>query len=145
MLFWFMCFAYFFFVNVKYELFLVNFFSFVYWFKITHIPPSIPCMFKITHIPPSIPRMFKNKKKPLFKMCTLLLSFQCVFQPGQGWTRGGYQCICRHGFYSLRQKGVFNGTLIEGKNFPYKLNMSFCRKWENNGPCSLVLSIKLQM
>ena len=49
-------------------------------------------------------------------MCSVLLSFQCVFQPGQGWTRGGYQCVCRRGFYSLSQKGVFNGTLIEGKN-----------------------------
>jgi len=67
-------------------------------------------------------------KKILCKMFSLLLSLQCAFQPGQGWTRGGYQCVCRPGFYSLRQKGVFNGTLIEGKNFPRNLNMSFFRK-----------------
>jgi len=72
-------------------------------------------------------------------MCNLLLSLKCVPQPGQGWTRGGYQCVCRRGFYSLRQKGVFNGTLIEGKNFPHNLNMYFCRKGGGNSSCSLVL------
>jgi len=75
-------------------------------------------------------------------MCSLLLSFQCVFQPGQGWTRGGYQCVCRRGFYSLRQKGIFNGTLIEGKNFPHNSNMSFYRKCEVNSSCSLALKYK---
>ena len=99
------------------------------------------CWFKRTDTPPSIPPMFKNKKK-LCKMCSLLLSFQCVFQLGQGWTRGGYQCVCRRGFYSLRQKSVFNGTLIEGKNFPHNLNKSFCRKWEDNSSCSLVLNYR---
>lgn len=75
-------------------------------------------------------------------MYSLLLTFQCVFQPGQGWTRGGYKCVCRSGFYSLRQKDVFNGTLIEGKNFPHNLNTFFYRNWEDNSSCSLVLTYK---
>jgi hypothetical protein len=41
---------------------------------------------------------------------------QCVFRPGLGWIRGGYQCVCRRGFFSLRQKSAFNGSLVEGKN-----------------------------
>jgi hypothetical protein len=49
-------------------------------------------------------------------VCVPLLLLQCEFRPGLGWVRGGYQCVCRRGFYSLRQKGVFNGTLVEGKN-----------------------------
>ncbi|PSN34177.1 putative G-protein coupled receptor [Blattella germanica] len=38
---------------------------------------------------------------------------QCDYRPSQGWVRGGYQCSCRKGFYSLREKGIFNGTLVE--------------------------------
>jgi hypothetical protein len=73
---------------------------------------------------------------------------QCAFQPGQGWTRGGYQCVCRPGFYSLRQKGVFNGTLIEAAWLERQQNISSlyemfwclkcapgCESCHNNAPC----------
>ncbi|KAM7305959.1 putative G-protein coupled receptor CG31760 [Ixodes scapularis] len=38
---------------------------------------------------------------------------QCIFSPGQGWTRGSYVCQCRRGFYSPTGNPVFNGSLVE--------------------------------
>ncbi|XP_033609513.1 probable G-protein coupled receptor CG31760 isoform X2 [Cryptotermes secundus] len=74
---------------------------------------------------------------------------QCVFRPGLGWMRGGYQCVCRHGFYSLRQKGVFNGSLVEAAWLEHEQNVSSlyhqmfrclkcapgCETCHNNAPC----------
>ncbi|KAJ4433404.1 hypothetical protein ANN_15663, partial [Periplaneta americana] len=74
---------------------------------------------------------------------------QCDFRPGLGWTRGGYQCTCRRGFYSLRQKGVFNGTLVEAAWMEREQNVSSmyhemfrclkcapgCETCHNNAPC----------
>lgn len=39
----------------------------------------------------------------------LRVSFQCVFQPGFGFKRGGYSCICRNGY-------LIKGELVEGKD-----------------------------
>ncbi|XP_034230220.1 probable G-protein coupled receptor CG31760 [Thrips palmi] len=38
---------------------------------------------------------------------------QCVHIPGAGWARGSYYCRCRPGFYSPKNKGIFNGTVVE--------------------------------
>ncbi|XP_076044697.1 putative G-protein coupled receptor CG31760 isoform X2 [Oratosquilla oratoria] len=38
---------------------------------------------------------------------------KCTFSPGHGWTRGGYHCECRPGFYARNRDAVFNGTLVE--------------------------------
>lgn len=38
---------------------------------------------------------------------------QCIFEPGHGWTRGGYKCQCKEGFYSKTEQMTFNGSLVE--------------------------------
>ncbi|KAJ9595751.1 hypothetical protein L9F63_013070, partial [Diploptera punctata] len=74
---------------------------------------------------------------------------QCDYHPSQGWVRGGYQCVCRKGFYSLTQKGIFNGTLIEAAWLENEMNVSSvyhemfrclkcapgCETCHNNAPC----------
>ncbi|KAK6628064.1 hypothetical protein RUM44_010546 [Polyplax serrata] len=37
---------------------------------------------------------------------------ECKSRLRSGWIRGGYQCVCRPGFYA-RKKEPFNGTLVE--------------------------------
>lgn len=49
---------------------------------------------------------------------------ECESKPGSGWIRGGYQCICRPGYYPKR-KGVFNGTIIEAAWQEKQLNISY--------------------
>ena len=41
-------------------------------------------------------------------------SFQCVFRGGRGWKTGGYDCVCKDGFYSSTNSS-FSGTLVEGE------------------------------
>ncbi|XP_021938529.1 probable G-protein coupled receptor CG31760 [Zootermopsis nevadensis] len=74
---------------------------------------------------------------------------QCEFRPGLGWVQGGYHCVCRPGFYSLRQKGVFNGTLVEAAWMEREQNVSSlyqemfrclkcapgCEACHTNAPC----------
>ena len=43
----------------------------------------------------------------------IIVSVQCVFQPGHGWVRGGYTCQCKPGYYSATTKNMFNGSLVE--------------------------------
>ncbi|RWS23121.1 putative G-protein coupled receptor-like protein, partial [Leptotrombidium deliense] len=43
----------------------------------------------------------------------------CIFTPGSGWRKGGYQCECKKGYYSAASNTggivipVFNGTKVE--------------------------------
>eukprot|EP00093_Oithona_nana_P001933 01933.XXX_6145_13476_1 [CDS] Oithona nana genome sequencing. len=38
---------------------------------------------------------------------------QCIFESGHGWTRGGYRCQCKPGYYSKTEEPYFNGSLVE--------------------------------
>jgi len=38
---------------------------------------------------------------------------QCIFEQGHGWTRGGYKCTCKKGFYSKTDNLSFSGSLVE--------------------------------
>ena len=40
---------------------------------------------------------------------------QCQFERGRGWTRGGYTCVCRAGFYPRLKNSTHNGTRVESK------------------------------
>lgn len=37
----------------------------------------------------------------------------CSFDPGHGWTRGGYFCRCKSGFFGTTGSTSFNGSLVE--------------------------------
>ncbi|TRY80523.1 hypothetical protein TCAL_12818 [Tigriopus californicus] len=37
----------------------------------------------------------------------------CSFDPGHGWTRGGYFCRCKSGFFGATGSLSFNGSLVE--------------------------------
>ena len=45
------------------------------------------------------------------------MRMQCFFDPGHGWTKGGYTCRCLPGFYGRTGTGSskFNGSLVEGR------------------------------
>lgn len=52
--------------------------------------------------------------------CFSYLQFKCVFQPGHGWNKGGYQCHCRNGYFSPsvsyssnHNQHFFNGIDVE--------------------------------
>ncbi|XP_031627077.1 probable G-protein coupled receptor CG31760 isoform X2 [Contarinia nasturtii] len=44
-------------------------------------------------------------------------SMSCEYRPPYGrntvWIRGAYQCLCKPGFYSVRHRDGFNGTVME--------------------------------
>ncbi|XP_049535012.1 probable G-protein coupled receptor CG31760 [Anopheles darlingi] len=41
-----------------------------------------------------------------------------------GWTRGAYQCKCKDGFYSVRHRDGFNGSIMEVAYEEYRNNIS---------------------
>ncbi|CAH1966741.1 unnamed protein product [Acanthoscelides obtectus] len=60
----------------------------------------------------------------------------CVYRPAsnvQSWTRGRYQCLCRKGYYSKNDDGVFNGSLIEVAWLEQKENIS--NAWDELFTC----------
>lgn len=60
-----------------------------------------------------------------FRTYTLYLSLEhfeyikCEYRPPYGrntaWIRGAYQCLCKPGYYSMRHRDGFNGTVMECK------------------------------
>lgn len=61
-------------------------------------------------------------------MCLLIYVIKCEYRPpfgrNTGWIRGAYQCICKPGFYSMRHRDGFNGTVMEVAYKEYRDNIS---------------------
>lgn len=61
-------------------------------------------------------------------MCLLIYVIKCEYRPpfgrNTGWIRGAYQCICKPGFYSIRHRDGFNGTVMEVAYKEYRDNIS---------------------
>ncbi|KAL0275052.1 UNVERIFIED_CONTAM: hypothetical protein PYX00_003034 [Menopon gallinae] len=70
----------------------------------------------------------------------------CQSKQGSGWVRGGYQCLCRPGYYS-KQRDPFNGTLLEAAWHERNPNVSYeevfrcykcapgCHTCRDHSPC----------
>ena len=87
----------------------------------------------------------------------ILLSFQCVFTPGHGFTRGAYRCQCIEGFYRPNSVNQFyKGMDVENtyannsdpdRKFRCEQCAPGCESCVDNSPClfetNLILRIAL--
>lgn len=56
-----------------------------------------------------------------FSFAPEIIIAKCEYRPPYGrntaWIRGAYQCLCKPGYYSIRHRDGFNGTVMEVVRF----------------------------